>query len=131
MLAPNRQGDWRQTLLPLLSGNPYWHETGRANRIEWEDVDWKLSTIQVKRQVGHFKGGSYTFLEPKSKSGVRTIVLGRQALEVLQSHKMEQERIINSANGNWTSLDLVFPSGIGTPLTASNIRRASESFSKH
>jgi integrase len=51
--------------------------------LKWADVDWKLSTLQVKRQVRHFKGGSYTFLEPKSKSGVRTIVLGKQALEVL------------------------------------------------
>jgi integrase len=31
--------------------------------------------------------------------------------------------MVSSANGNWTHLDLVFPSGVGTPLTASNIRR--------
>jgi integrase len=92
--------------------------------VKWEDVDWNLNTIQVKRQVRHFKGGSYTFLEPKSKSGTRTIKLGKQALEVLRDHKKEQERIISSLNGNWTSLDLVFPSTAGTPLTASNIRRA-------
>ena len=63
-------------------------------------------------------------MEPKSKSRVRTIVLGKQAIEVLQPHKLEQERIISSANGNWTSLDLVFPSTVGTPLTTSNIRRS-------
>jgi integrase len=91
--------------------------------LKWEDVDWKLSTIQVKRQVRHFKGASYAFLEPKSKSGTRTIVLGKQALEILRDHKKEQERIISLSNGNWTSLDLIFPSSAGTPLTASNIRR--------
>jgi integrase len=91
--------------------------------LKWEDVDWKLSTIQVKRQVRHFKGGGYTFLEPKSKSGTRTIKLGKQALEILRVHKEEQERIISAANGNWTHLDLAFPSSAGTPLTASNIRR--------
>ena len=37
--------------------------------LKWEDVDWSLSTLQVKRQVRHFKGSSYVFLEPKSKSG--------------------------------------------------------------
>ncbi|MCI0609112.1 MAG: site-specific integrase [Anaerolineae bacterium] len=92
--------------------------------LKWEDVDWNLSTIRVKRQVRHFKGASYTFLEPKSKSGARTIILGKQALEHLRNHKREQEMLINSAGEDWTCLDLVFPSGAGTPITASNIRRA-------
>lgn len=92
--------------------------------LKWEDIDWSLSTIQVRRQVRHFKGASYAFLEPKSKSGTRTIMLGKQALEVLAHHKKEQEALINAAGENWTDLDLVFPSGAGTPLTASNVRRA-------
>src|SRR5688500_4374513 len=91
--------------------------------LKWEDVDWNLSTIQVKRQVRHFKRASYMFLEPKSKSGTRTIRLGEQALEILRNHKKEQERIISLSNGNWTHFDLVFPSSAGTPRTASNIRR--------
>lgn len=92
--------------------------------LKWEDIDWSMSTIQVRRQVRHFKGASYAFLEPKSKSGTRTIMLGKQALEILGHHKEEQEPLINAADENWTDLDLVFPSGAGTPLTASNIRRA-------
>jgi integrase len=92
--------------------------------LKWEDVDWNLSSIQVKRQVRHFKGKSYSFLEPKSKSGVRTIVLTKQALEILRNHKSEQEDVITCADEDWTDLDLVFPSSVGTPLTASNVRRA-------
>ena len=92
--------------------------------LKWEDVDWEFSTIQVKRQVRHFRGGSYTFTEVKSKSGMRTIILGKQALEVLRTHKMQQQTITNSAGEDWTDLDLIFPSNVGTPLTASNIRRA-------
>jgi integrase len=62
-------------------------------------------------------------LEPKSKSGTRTIRLGKQALEILRNHKIEQEQFINSIGQDWIDLDLVFPSGVGTPLTASNVRR--------
>lgn len=91
--------------------------------LKWEDVDWNLSTIQVKRQVRHFTGAGYAFLGPKSKSGTRTIKLGKQALEILRDHKKDQEMIISSAKGNWTHLDLIFSSTVGTPLTASNIRR--------
>jgi integrase len=41
----------------------------------------------------------------------------------LLTHKGEQEELIQSVGQDWTNLDLVFPSGVGTPLTASNIRR--------
>lgn len=91
--------------------------------LKWADVDWNLSTIQVKRQVRHFKGAGYVFLEPKSKSGTRTIKIGKQALEVLRNHKREQDELVKAVGQDWNHLDLVFPSGIGTPLTASNIRR--------
>ena len=92
--------------------------------LKWEDFNWELGTIQVKRQVRHFKGGSYTFMEPKSKSGIRTIIIGKQALEILKNHKNEQELLKDSAGEEWNDLDLVFPSFVGTPVTASNIRRA-------
>ena len=92
--------------------------------LKWEDIDWSLSTLQVKRQVRHFKGATYAFLESKSKSGTRTIMLGKKALEILRDYKQEQELFINSVRDHWIDLDLVFPSGTGTPLTASNIRRA-------
>lgn len=91
--------------------------------LKWEDVNWGRSTIQVKRQVMHLKGGRYVFSEVKSKSGNRTIILGKQALELLKNHKREQQFLKNSAGKNWTELDLVFPSNVGTPVTGSNIRR--------
>ena len=50
-------------------------------------------------------------------------MLGKQALEVLRNHKGEQQEWMGSLSQGWTDLDLVFPSGVGTPLTASNIRR--------
>ncbi|RIK32472.1 MAG: hypothetical protein DCC56_01305 [Anaerolineae bacterium] len=92
--------------------------------LKWEDVNWDLSTIQVKRQVMHLKGGGYIFTEVKSKSGNRTIILGKQALEILKVHKREQPILISSAGENWTDEDLVFPSNVGTPVTGSKIRSA-------
>lgn len=92
--------------------------------LKWEDVGWSLATIQVKRQVRHFKGSSYAFLRPKSKSGNRIIALGKEALEILHKHKAEQAILVNAAGEDWTNLDLVFPSSVGTPYTGSNVRRA-------
>jgi len=92
--------------------------------LKWEDVNWDLSTLQVKRQVMHLKGGSYIFTEVKSRSGNRTIILGTQALELLKVHRREQQILISSVGEKWVDLDLVFPSYVGTPVTGSNIRRA-------
>jgi len=92
--------------------------------LKWEDIDWNLKTLKVKRQIKHFKGESYTFTEVKSRSGIRTIRLGQQALEVLKEHKKEQKFLISSVGEDWVDLDLVFPSNIGTPVTGSNLRRA-------
>src|SRR5690606_26258026 len=78
--------------------------------LKWADVDWKLSTIHVRRQVRHFKGAGYMFLEPKSRSGTRVIKIGKQALEVLSNHKREQEELIKTVGQDWHHLDLVFPS---------------------
>ena len=43
----------------------------------------------------HLKGGGYIFTEVKSKSGNRTIILGKQALEILKVHKREQPILIS------------------------------------
>ena len=91
--------------------------------LKWDDVDWGKSTIQVKRQVRHFKGGGYTFTRPKSRSGYRTIILGRQALDVLEEHLMAQMELKGALGDEWIDLNIIFASNTGTPITASNLRR--------
>jgi len=91
--------------------------------LKWEDIDWELRTLQVKRQVRYYRGEGYTFTELKSRSGKRTIILGNHALELLKRHKEEQQAVRYAAD-DWVDLDLIFPSNVGTPFTPSNIRRA-------
>lgn len=92
--------------------------------LKWSDVDWKHRAIQVQRQVRHFKGGGYTFTKPKSKSGNRTIILGKQqALKTIREHLEDQKRLIEHAGESWENLNLIFPSNVGTPITANNLRR--------
>jgi len=92
--------------------------------LKWKDIEWNLKILHVKRQVRHFKGGSYTFTDLKSRSGNRTIILGKQALGILREQQREQLKTRKSVGDNWVELNLVFPSNVGTPLTGSNIRRA-------
>lgn len=92
--------------------------------LKWEDIDFDRHTVQISRQVLHFRGEGYTFAEPKSRKGRRSIILGNKALEVLSLHQATVESLRLAAGDKWVELDLVFPSEIGTPVTGSNIRRA-------
>ena len=91
--------------------------------LKWEDVNWERRTIQVKRQVLYRRGEGFRFAKPKTSSGIRTITLGEKAMEILQQQQQLLRYLRDAAGEAWTSLDLVFPSEVGTPLTGSNIRR--------
>lgn len=91
--------------------------------LKWEDIDWERNTLQVKRQCLRYKGGGYEFAKPKSKSGNRTIILGKQTLEVLKTQRKRVNEMKHKASEEWEDLDLVFPTRVGTPILHSNLRR--------
>jgi integrase len=98
--------------------------------LQWKDLDWDQKTISVSRQVQHYKGGGYSFTKPKSKSGIRKVILGDKAVEVLRAQKTELVQRKANAGDDWTELDLIFPSKMGTPLRACNVRRSFKSLLK-
>ncbi len=90
--------------------------------LKWEDVEWGRATISVNRQLLYQAGGKYEFRNPKSASGRRKILLGETALNVLRNH---QENIgAQSKKERWNENDLVFPSIVGSPVNAPNLRRS-------
>lgn len=91
--------------------------------LKWSDVDWEKKTIGIARQVLHYKQGGYNFTKPKSKSGKRTIIVGDKAIDVLRLQQKNIEELKDSIGEEWVELDLIFPSQVGTPLRACNIRR--------
>ena len=91
--------------------------------LKWEDIDWERNTLQVRRQLLRHKGGGYEFSKPKSRSSNRKILIGLRTMDVLKNH---QETVIQkrkNAKENWTELDLIFPTKVGTPIVSSNLRR--------
>lgn len=91
--------------------------------LKWEDVDFSRRTLQVKRQCVRPKGGGFVFTQPKSKSGRRTIALGMQAVEVLKEQQLRIIEVRDEADENWQDYNMVFPTKVGTPILASNLRR--------
>jgi integrase len=88
--------------------------------VEFRD-DYAL--IKVQRQIKKVKDVGWVFLTPKTKSGVRTLKVGANTARVLKEH-LHQIDIIKQVNKkNWHEYGLLFPSGYGTPIDLSNLRK--------
>ena len=97
---------------------------GELLALRWEDVDLEATVpvLQVRRILSEARSGRI-FEAPKSGKG-RSVRLTRKAASALSAHRKRQqleERMVRA--GLWQDHGLVFPSGVGTPLSARNLQR--------
>lgn len=59
--------------------------------------------------------------EPKTESSRRLITLAPVSVEALRAHRIKQLKQRLVAGQEWQDNDLVFPSSVGTPMSASNL----------
>lgn len=97
---------------------------GELLGLRWDDLDWDKRTLRVQRQVVRPKGGGFDFTKPKSKSGIRTIILGNQMLSVLRDQQSYVNVLKEDVGKDWKEHNLMFPSLVGTPVLNSNLRRS-------
>jgi integrase len=106
---------------------------GELLALRWSDVDMDAGTIRITRtlvrgirvgvrSVNGVPQTESTFNEPKTASSRRTIPIGRTAIDVLRVHRKAQAEERLRAGPAWDDGNLVFPSAVGTPLDASNLR---------
>jgi integrase len=91
--------------------------------LKWSDLSWTEGTVHVQRQMQRIIGHRYDFVEPKTKSGRRVIKLGESTLQTLRLHKERQEVQKLVVGARWKDNDLIFPTAVGTPGDASNVRK--------
>jgi len=97
---------------------------GELLGLKWRDLDWQRKTLNIHRQLAYLSGGEFEFSEPKTKSGKRSILLSDRALHELRNQLEILDVRRNIKRDTWEEYDLVFPSAVGTPLIASNLRRS-------
>lgn len=78
--------------------------------LKWTDIEWEKETIKVQRQLQYLPRKGYTFTEPKTRSGTRSIKIGVTTLKILNEH----HRIY--AHKDKSGENLVFTNGIGTMI---------------
>lgn len=96
---------------------------GELVGLQWDDVDWTGRTIRVQRQVCVPEGGGFIFQEPKSRSGVRAVQVGPGIIERLREQQTKVDQLRQAAGARWQEYNLIFPSGVGTPMNGFNVSR--------
>ncbi len=96
---------------------------GELLALRWEDVDLEATVpmIQVRRVLSEARSGRI-FEAPKSGKG-RSVRLNRRAAAALRTHRKLQLEERMARAGLWQDQGLVFPSSVGTPLSARNLQR--------
>jgi integrase len=96
---------------------------GELLALRWSDVDLEAATVHIGHSLRKFKDG-FQFSEPKTKHSRRTVDISPPTVAMLRTHRQRQlEQRLRVAD-LWTDLNLVFPTELGTPQSASYISRA-------
>ena len=88
--------------------------------LRWKDISFENATLQVVQTLSH--DGKQLLPLTKTKSGKRLISLNENTLSILKMHRKTilEERL---KCNQYTDLDLVFCSSVGTPTFARNLTR--------
>jgi integrase len=112
MMAVQGQRNEHMYHLALTTGM----RQGELLGLMWKDIDWVRRTLSVVRQAFIPEGGGYTFVEPKTRNGMRTIELSAVDMDILRLQISKVDLLRSFAGDRWVENDLVFPSTVGTPL---------------
>lgn len=96
---------------------------GEALGLQWSDIDLDAPTLTVRRALQRQRGKGLVLVEPKSRSGRRTIALPEPVAELLRAHRVAQNAERLHAGSEWRALDFVFAQRTGLPIDSRADRR--------
>jgi integrase len=95
---------------------------GELLGLRWQDVDFERGVLHVRQCVRPLNGAP-TITPPKSKSARREVPVPAAVMEALREHKIAQNVHRLKIGPLWKEHDLVFPTGLGTPINPNNLPR--------
>lgn len=109
---------------------PLWHfllgtgtRRGEALGLRWSDIDWEAKTARIVQTIRPLHGKPI-IKPPKNPQSARLVPLHRGLIVRLKRHRGKQARHKWKMDKAYTDMDLVFASGVGTPINPNNVTRA-------
>jgi integrase len=96
---------------------------GELLALHWSDIDFVNCSLQVKRNVAHFKGLGYVEAEPKTAKGRRQIKLPLFVVEILINHQAQQTEQRCKNPDAWADKGLVFTGAAGNYISLTTLRK--------
>ncbi len=94
---------------------------GEVLGLRWQDIEGDV--ITVRQSIITVKGAKYEVSTPKTRKGVRRVVVAPDTLAVLAEHKKRQETERNYLGEAWEESGLVFTNEFGGVLVPRNFDR--------
>lgn len=91
--------------------------------LQWANVELGTrGVVRVKKVIHYLKGGAWRWHDPKTKSGVRSVVFDVELVTRLEAHRRRQLEERMAVGRCWKKNDLVFSNAIGEPLKQRALR---------
>lgn len=94
---------------------------GEILGLRWQDIEDDV--ITVRQSVINVKGAQYEVSTPKTKRGIRRVVIDPATLETLNEHRQRQDGERLAAEDAWRDSGLVFTNELGDMLVPRNFDR--------
>ena len=90
---------------------------GEALGLKWEDVDFNLGRLSIRRSLQREAHVGFVLVEPKTAKSRRSVYLAPGTIQALKEHLVRQENERQLARDLWQPKhDLVFKSELGKPM---------------
>jgi len=91
--------------------------------LQWKDIDFEGSRIQVRRSLDWRRKGEWEFSEPKTARSRRSIPFPDEVADRLRRHRKAQAEERLKAGPKWNDHSLIFCDRRGEPLDRQNLLR--------
>lgn len=118
--AYDATGDTMATLsqILLLTGL----RRGEGLGLKWSDVNFKSGTVKVQRAV--VRGDKEILITtPKNATSFREVPLPKQAIQILEKHRLSQNEKRKKLGPLYQNRDFIFPGSDGTPSHPDAVRK--------
>lgn len=96
---------------------------GELLGLRWTDIDLEAGVVRVVQSMQRISGQGIVFGAPKTRLSRRAVALSPDGVLTLRQHRRRQAEARLLAGPAHEDRDLVFATGIGTPLGPGNVVR--------